>query len=126
MNGERKTGGEISYSTLSLFTIAIVESSADTYIAELTAKTDYKIPNYFRNVFNDNAQMFGSIKYEELDIIENKNEDNIKDENNNNILYVFIILVIILLVILGIIFYITLKIKKSSKDDKRIELSNIN
>jgi parallel beta-helix repeat protein len=124
MNGERKSGGEISYSTLSSFMITIVESNADTYIDELTAKTDYKIPNYFRNVFNDNAEMFGSIKYEELDIIEN---ENIKDGDNNNILYAFIIVVSILIIIIGIIFCASLKIKSSSRDeDKRIELSNIN
>jgi len=124
MNGERKSGGEISYSTLSSFMITIVESTADTYIAELTAKTDYKIPNYFRNVFNDNAQIFGSIKYEELDIIEN---EKIKDENNNNILYAFIIVISILILVIGIIFCVSLKIKRSSSDeDKRIELSNIN
>ena len=126
MNGERKTGGEISYSTLSLFKITIVESTADTYIAELTAKTDYEIPNYFRNIFNDNAKMFGSIKYEELDII-NKNEDNIKDESNINGLYIYIIVVsILIVVILGIIFWISLKTKHISKEDKSIELSNIN
>ena len=124
MNGERKSGGEISYSTLSSFMITIVESNADTYIDELTAKTDYKIPNYFRNVFNDNAKMFGSIKYEELDIIEN---ENIKHRSNNNILYTFIIVVSILIIIIGIIFCASLKIKSSSRDeDKRIELSNIN
>ena len=124
MNGERKSGGEISYSTLSSFMITIVESNADTYIDELTAKTDYKIPNYFRNVFNDNAEMFGSIKYEELDIIEN---ENIKHRSNNNILYTFIIVVSILIIIIGIIFCASLKIKSSSRDeDKRIELSNIN
>ena len=124
MNGERKSGGEISYSTLSSFMITIVESNADTYIDELTAKTDYKIPNYFRNVFNDNAEMFGSIKYEELDIIEN---ENIKHRSNNDILYTFIIVVSILIIIIGIIFCASLKIKSSSRDeDKRIELSNIN
>ena len=101
MNGERKSGGEISYSTLSSFMITIVESTADTYIAELTDKIDNKIPNYFRDVFNDNAQIFGSIKYEELDIIEN---EKTKDGNNNNILYVFIIIVSILILVIGINF----------------------
>ena len=127
MNGERKTGGEISYSTLSTFAITIVESTAVTYIAELRAQTDYEIPNYFRNIYNENAEMFGSIKYEELDIIENENE-NIKDENNNNnILYVFIIVVSVLILIIGIVFCISLRIKRKTKEeDKSIELFNIN
>ena len=62
--------------------IKIVESTADTYKAELTAQIDYKVPSYFRNVFNDNTEILGSIKYEELIGIENKNIKN-KDNNNN-------------------------------------------
>ena len=123
-NGERKTGEEISYNTLSSFKISIIESTADTYIAELRAETDYKIPNYFRNVFNDNAEKFGSPKYEELFGIENKNENK---DNSNNILYIFIIVVGILILIIGIAFCISLKLRKARRDeDNKIEPSNIN
>ncbi len=56
LNGERKFGREISYTTLSSFMIKIVESIDDTYISELTAQTNYKEQSYFINVFNDNLK----------------------------------------------------------------------
>ena len=41
----------------------MIETLNDTYIDNLTTKTDYKIPNYFKNVFNDNSEIFGTIKF---------------------------------------------------------------
>jgi hypothetical protein len=129
VNGERKTGGEISYNILSNFKIIMLESKDDTYIDDLTVKTDYKIPTYFRNVFNQNADIFHSTKYEDLiDVIDNNNSNN-KEENNNNsytflIVIIPIIIIILIFLIIGIILF--LKKKNINDDYKKLELSNIN
>ena len=65
-NGERKTGEVLSYSTLTNFKIIMIETKNDTYIDDLVVKTDYTIPRYFRDIFNQNSDIFGTIKYENL------------------------------------------------------------
>ena len=72
--GEKKTWGEINYTTLTNFKIIIIETKNDTFMDDLTVKTDYEIQNFFRNIYNQNADIFGKIKYEKL--IEIKNDKN--------------------------------------------------
>ena len=78
LNGEKKTGKELSYSTLSVFKIQMVETSDDTFIDDLTCKTDYEIPLYFRETFNENANFMGTQTFESLFF-----EDNYKNVNNS-------------------------------------------
>ena len=84
VNGEKLTGGEISYSTLTNFKIIMIETISDTYIDDLTVKTDYEIPHYFKNNYNENAELFGTLDYKELDnYINTNNKENVNNNNNN-------------------------------------------
>ena len=131
VNGERKTGEEISYTTLTNFKIVMIETQNDTYIDDLIVKTDYKIPNYFRDIFNENAEIFGTIKYENLveKTIDDNQENNKNNVNNNKndyflvkIIVGSIIGVIILGLLIGILYKFLLNKKKIPIDDKNIEM----
>ena len=131
VNGERKTGEEISYTTLTNFKIVMIETQNDTYIDDLIVKTDYKIPNYFRDIFNENAEIFGTIKYENLvEKTTDENQENNKNNVNNNkndyflvkIIVGSIIGVIILGLLIGILYKFLLNKKKIPIDDKNIEM----
>ena len=80
-NGERITCDEISYNTLSSFSISIVQSENDTYIDDLTAETDYEIPTYFKNAFNDNCILFGICK--NVDPSENLSDNSSENTSEN-------------------------------------------
>ena len=56
----------------------MVETSDDTFIDDLTCKTDYEIPLYFRETFNENANFMGTQTFESLFF-----EDNYKNVNNS-------------------------------------------
>ena len=81
LNQVKKTGSELTYKTLSEFMIQMVETTDDTYIDDLTCKTDYEIPTYFRDTFNLNAKIFGS---ETLEISSDIDSDNDNKENGNS------------------------------------------
>ena len=83
LNGIKYTGSEISYSTLSKFGIQIIKSDDDTFIDDLTCKTDYEIPRYFRNTFNENSEIFGTpTKFEDL-VIPNEKSESITDSEKS-------------------------------------------
>ena len=102
LNGLKKTGKEISYKTLSKFNIQMVETKNDTYIDDLTCETDYKIPLYFREAFNQNAEMMGTETYEQLFPIDNS--DNINSDENYIAIHsnIWLILYLVLLIDLSI------------------------
>ena len=133
VNGEKKTGEEISYNVLSNFKIIMLETKNDTYIDDLTVKTDYEIPRYFRNIFNQNADIFGTIKYEKLIEIQN-NKNNNNQENNNSkdkkiLLWISFGIIFVLLligIIIGVIFKLREKRMYNTDDNPIIELTNIN
>ena len=126
LNGERKTGKEINYTTLSSFKISMIETLNDTYIDNLTTKTDYKIPNYFKNVFNDNSEIFGTIKFEKLFEVNNNLE---VDDNINKKIILGIVVGICVCALIALICFIFVKAfmvkKRNIKEAKFIELSNI-
>ena len=77
LNGVKYTGKEISYTTLGKFGIQIIQSQNDTFIDDLTCKTDYEIPKYYRLAYNENSEILGiSKKFEDLILIQN--ESNIE------------------------------------------------
>ena len=84
LNGVKKTGEEISYKTLSDFKIQMVVTKNDTYIDDLICKTDYEIPLYFRNTFNQNAKMMGTETYEQLFPGDNSDDTDNSDDKNNS------------------------------------------
>jgi len=84
LNGVKKTGEELSYTTLSDFKIQMVQTYNDTFIDDLICKTDYKIPNYFRDTFNENAKFMGTETFESLFSEENNNNINNSEDNGNN------------------------------------------
>ena len=57
----------------------MIETKNDTYIDDLVVKTDYTIPRYFRDIFNQNSDIFGRLnmkicfKIYITKIIKNKN-----------------------------------------------------
>ena len=56
---------------LGKFEIQIVQSTDNTFIDDLTCKTDYEILKYYTLAYNENSEMLGlSIKYEDLILIE--------------------------------------------------------
>ena len=83
LNGVKKTGQEISYTTLTNFEIQMEETKDDTYIDDLVCETDYKIPNYFSETYDANAELFNAIKYKDLPIHIDDNNEEEKDESNN-------------------------------------------
>lgn len=83
LNGIKYTGSEISYSTLSKFGIQIIKSDDDTFIDDLTCKTDYEIPRYFRNTFNENSEILGTpTKFEDL-VIQIEESESITDSEKS-------------------------------------------
>lgn len=129
VNGERKNGEEISYTTLTNFKIVMIETQNDTYIDDLIVKTDYKIPNYFRDVFNENAEIFGTIKYENLfEKEKDKDQENNQNQNNENdnflikILVSSIISVIVLGLLIAVLYKFVLNKKKIPNENKNIEM----
>ena len=81
LNGVKKTGQELSYSTLTNFKIQIVQTQDDTYIDDLICQTDYEIPTYFKETFNQNAEMMGTETFEQL--LSNYTVDVDEDEESN-------------------------------------------
>ena len=63
----------------------MIETQGDTYIDDLTAKTDYEIPKYFRNTYNENAKILNTGFYEELINVNKKDtkEEDIKEEDTS-------------------------------------------
>ena len=120
VNGVKKTGEKITYKTLSNFKIVMIETKDDTYIDDLVVQTDYQIPKHFRNIFNENSEVFGTVKYENL-FEKNDNEHENDGHYWANILIGTIILVIITF---GVILYLVNKfVLKKSKyyiDEKPI------
>jgi hypothetical protein len=80
----------------------MVETKNDTYIDDLTCETDYKIPLYFREAFNQNAEMMGTETYEQLFPIDNS--DNINSDENYIAIHsnIWLILYLVLLIDLSI------------------------
>ena len=76
LNDDKKTGEKLSYSTLSTFKIQMVETFNDTFIDDLTCKTDYEIPLYYRDTFNENANFMGTSTFESLFYKENSNNND--------------------------------------------------
>ena len=72
----------------------MIETKNDTYIDDLVVQTDYQIPKHFRNIFNENSEVFGTVKYENL-FEKNDNEHENDGHYWANILIGTIILVII-------------------------------
>ena len=98
LNGVKKTGKEISYNKLNNFKIQMVETKNDTYIDDLICETDYKIPLYFREAFNKNAEMMGTETYEQLFSINNTdNINNIGNYISNRVNMSLILYLVILL-----------------------------
>ena len=83
LNGVKKTGKELSYKTLSIFNIQMVETKNDTYIDDLICKTDYEIPLYFREAFNQNAEIMGTETFEQLFSVDSY--DSINPNNDNHV-----------------------------------------
>ena len=60
------------------------ETKDDTYIDDLVCETDYKIPNYFSETYDANAELFNAIKYKDLPIHNVDNNEEEKDKSNNS------------------------------------------
>ena len=102
----------------------MIETLNDTYIDNLTTKTDYKIPNYFKNVFNDNSEIFGTIKFEKLFEVNNNLE--VDDNINKKIILGIVVGICVLIALICLIFVKAIMVKKRNiKEAKFIELSNI-
>ena len=82
LNGVKKTGKELSYKTLSIFNIQMVETKNDTYIDDLICKTDYEIPLYFREAFNQNAEIMGTETFEQLFSVDSYDSTNPNSDNH--------------------------------------------
>ena len=63
----------------------MIETKNDTYIDDLSVTTNYEIPRYFRDSFNENAKIFNISTFEEkFNIIDNENISNISDDKDNS------------------------------------------
>ena len=81
LNGVKYTGSEINYSTLTKFGIQIIKSDNDTFIDDLTCKTDYEIPKYYRIAYNENSEILGTpIKFQDL-IANSENSDSLEESS---------------------------------------------
>ena len=52
VNGEKKLLGKLAIQNYLILKLIMIETKNDTYIDDLIIQTDYKIPNYFRDIFN--------------------------------------------------------------------------
>ena len=63
------------------FGIQIIKSDDDTFIDNLTCKTDYEIPQYFRITYNENSEILGTPnKFEDL-FIQIENSETSEETN---------------------------------------------
>ena len=134
LNGIKYTGKEISYTTLGKFGIQIIQSQNDTFIDDLTCKTDYEIPKYYRLAYNENSDLLGtSEKFEDLTVIENEftievspkvEEEEERKEGLSKGAIIGIIVSCIAVVFFGIILIIfILKKKKNISSDTVVKFS---
>jgi hypothetical protein len=129
LNGVKYTGKEISYTTLGKFGIQIVQSQNDTFIDDLTCKTDYEIPKYYRLAYNENSGIFGtSKKFEDLTLIENEftievpPKEEEKEETNKGlsrgaIIGIVVSCIAVLFFVIMLIIFIIKKKKNISSDN---------
>ena len=63
------------------FGIQIIKSDNDTFIDDLTCKTDYEIPKYYRIAYNENSEILGTpIKFQDL-IANSENSDSLEESS---------------------------------------------
>ena len=137
---KKKIFGEISYTQLSNFKIIMLETKNDTYIDDLIVETDYKIPNYFRDIFNDNAEIFATINYDEFTEDSNDKDANEKDKyddqeinhnngnNNKKVVFGVVFGILGFIIIIIIVLFVVLKIRRKNQinNEKSIEMFSVN
>ena len=103
----------------------MLETKNDTYVDDLIVQTDYSIPNHFRNIFNQNSEIFGTDKYENLfDEVEDNDEKNVDNDNDNSLVKIVvgtIVGVICVGVLIFLLYKFVLRKRKPNLDEKGIE-----
>ena len=84
LNNVKKTGSELTYTTLSVFKIQMVQTNDDTYIDNLVCTTDYEIPHYFKDTFNQNAELMNTLTFENAISVVNDDDNNNGNNDNDN------------------------------------------